>query len=101
MNKKSIFLVTLLTMPFVSTWSQNKNGEALYKNKCVECHVVDAMGIKDQEAPMLRGQFDWYIISQLNNFLKGERKNPKMLPFIQDLSAQDIKDLASYISKLD
>ena len=48
----------------------------------------------------ISGQFDWYIVSQVKNFLSGSRKNPKMMPYIKGLSDKDLNDLGAYISKL-
>jgi cytochrome c553 len=74
-------------------------GKKLFEGRCVECHGVDALGIEAQEAPKLAGQHDWYIVTQLKAFQKLERKNPKMLPFIQDLSEAQMNDLAAYIKQ--
>lgn len=75
-------------------------GKTLYKT-CVQCHGEDGRGNPAEEAPKIAGQYDWYIVSSIEQFKAGvERKNPKMLPFIQNLSAQDIADLAAYISKM-
>ena len=76
------------------------SGEKIYKSKCVECHGETGMGLKERQAPMLAGQFDWYIILQLEAFRNGERNNPDMLPFIKNLSKKDFEDLAAYISSL-
>lgn len=75
-------------------------GQALYK-ACIQCHGDNGRGNPTQEAPSIAGQYDWYIVSSINQFKKGvERKNPKMLPFIKNLSDSDIADLAAYISKM-
>ncbi len=72
-------------------------GAKLYAT-CVECHGPKGMGIKEQEAPRIAGQADWYILSSLKAFKAGTRKNPKMLPFIKDLTEKDLQDLSQYIS---
>ncbi len=75
-------------------------GQTLYK-ACIQCHGEDGRGNPTEEAPRIAGQYDWYIISSINQFKAGvERKNPKMLPYIQNLSDQDIADLAAYISQM-
>lgn len=76
-----------------------KNGEMLYK-KCASCHGANGQGNKSQEAPKISGQYDWYIKSSIEKMQSGERKNPKMIPFIKNLSKQEIEDLAAYISAL-
>ena len=57
-------------------------------------------GNPKEEVPKISGQFDWYIASQVKNFLSGSRKNPKMMPYIKGLSDRDINDLGAYVSKL-
>lgn len=75
-------------------------GAELYKS-CVQCHGADGRGNPDQEAPRIAGQYDWYVVSSIKQFKAGtERKNPKMLPFIKNLSDKDIEDLAAYISAM-
>lgn len=76
------------------------HGQALYKT-CVQCHGEKGMGIAAQKAPRIAGQYDWYIISTINKFKEGsDRKNPVMLPFIKNLSDQDIADLAAFVSQM-
>jgi|TARA_Y100000780_G_scaffold232591_1_gene267985 cytochrome c553 len=100
-----LLTLTLITA-FISITSQNimaqdaKRGATLYKT-CVQCHGEDGMGDPSQQAPKIAGQYDWYIISTIKLFKEGtDRKNPKMLPFIKDLSDQDIADLAAYVSQM-
>ena len=56
-------------------------------------------GKKSQNAPKLAGQFDWYILSQLEAMKAGKRVNKVMQPYIKKLSSEDFKDLAAYIVK--
>ena len=58
------------------------------------------IGLEEKKAPRIAGQHEWYIYNSLVAFKSKERKNPEMYPFIQNLSDQDFKDLASHISKL-
>lgn len=75
-------------------------GQGLYK-ACIQCHGENGRGNPDEEAPRIAGQYDWYIVSSIKQFKAGvERKNPKMLPYITNLSDQDIEDLAAYISQM-
>ncbi len=75
-------------------------GQVLFK-ACIQCHGENGRGNPNEEAPSIAGQYDWYIVSSINQFKKGvERKNPKMLPFIKNLSDSDINDLAAYISQM-
>ena len=78
---------------------QLQSGHDLYA-KCIVCHGKAGEGKKSQNAPAIGGQFDWYIEKQIAAMQSGERPNQVMMPYIRTLSAQDIKDLATYISKL-
>lgn len=93
--------LTLLLLITTSAMAQDASrGQTLYKT-CVQCHGEDGMGNPEQKAPRIAGQFDWYIISSINMFKEGkDRKNPTMLPFIKNLSDQDIADLAAYVSSM-
>lgn len=76
-----------------------QRGHDLYK-KCVVCHGKRGEGKKSQNAPAVGGQYDWYILSQLENMKNKVRVNKVMDPYIKKLSTQDFKDLAEYIAKL-
>ena len=92
--------VALLTILFISPALQaNERGAKLYKT-CVQCHGENGYGDESQEAPRIAGQHDWYIYSSLVAFQKKERKNEKMYPYIQYLTDQDFKDLASHVSSM-
>jgi cytochrome c553 len=74
-------------------------GSELYKT-CVQCHGADGLGDVEQKGPRIAGQFDWYIVTQLNAFKKKERINEKMYPFISQLSEKDFLDIAAHVSKM-
>lgn len=75
-------------------------GQELYK-QCILCHGANGEGNVAQKAPKLSGQFAWYIEKQILDIKEGKlRKNDVMMPFVSKLSAQDMKDLAAYISAL-
>ncbi len=68
--------------------------------ECLRCHGANGAGNAKEEAPLIAGQYDWYVQDQLTQMKAGTRSNPKMMEFLQKLSPQDIKDLAEYVSKL-
>lgn len=78
---------------------QLQSGHDLY-GKCIVCHAKAGQGKKSQNAPAIGGQYDWYIEKQVSAIQAGTRINQVMMPYVRGLSAQDIKDLAAYISKL-
>ncbi len=67
---------------------------------CVDCHGEDGMG--DDDNPALAGLEEAYHIEQLQAFKSGERVDEdEMMPmYAEDLSDQDMADLASYYSAL-
>ena len=66
---------------------------------CMGCHGPSGLGIPPA-FPRLSGQYAAYIEAQLLAFKSGDLKNPIMNPIAFPLSAQQIKELALYISAL-
>jgi cytochrome c553 len=100
MNKMILFITICSFSTGLLAAGNPKNGEALYK-KCASCHGGNGQGNKSQEAPRIAGQHDWYIVSTVTDMQTGKRSNPKMMPFIKNLTKQEIEDLASYITTLE
>jgi cytochrome c553 len=67
---------------------------------CATCHGADGNTPIMPEYPRLAGQPDDYLEKALRDYKSGKRKNPLMAPMAQNLSKQDIKDLAAYFSSL-
>jgi cytochrome c553 len=93
------YALYLFLLSFSAFAQDASKGAALYK-QCILCHGEKGEGNLAQKAPMLSGQYDWYIIKQLEDTKAGRRKNPVMMSYVSKLSADDIKELAAYISKL-
>lgn len=86
-----------------SAHAQEVKGDAKAGEKkiamCIGCH-----GIKGYQAsfpeiykvPMISGQGAKYIVSALNAYKKGERKHPSMRGIADNLSDQDMADIAAY-----
>lgn len=82
-------------------------GEALYAI-CAGCHGADAMGSEAANAPRLQGQFNWYLVRQLENYRSGARgvaKGDKYGATMRAMAAtlpdeQAIKDVVAYIDTL-
>lgn len=64
---------------------------------CVACHNADGNSTAPIY-PKIAGQNEAYLVHQLSAFKSGARTNPVMLPFVQNLSEQDLADLAAYFS---
>jgi cytochrome c553 len=67
---------------------------------CSACHGPDGNTPLSPEYPRLAGQPDDYLEKALRDYKSGKRKNPLMGPQAQNLSKQDMKDLAAYFSSL-
>lgn len=67
---------------------------------CTACHGPDGNAPIAPEYPRLAGQPDDYLEKALRDYKSGKRKNPLMGPQAQNLSKEDIKDLAAYFSTL-
>jgi cytochrome c553 len=97
----SALFVACATM--FSVHAQEVKGDAKAGEKkiamCIGCH-----GIKGYQAsfpeihkvPMISGQGAKYIVSALSAYKKGERKHPSMRGIADNLSDQDMADIAAY-----
>lgn len=82
-------------------------GRALYQ-PCAICHGADAEGNEALGAPALAGQNDWYMVTQLRNFLAGYRGvhprdvyGAQMRVMTTGLSGEnDINNVVAYINSL-
>lgn len=75
-------------------------GSVLYKSRCLSCHGEGARGLREKRAPSLRRQRDWYLVSSMEKFIKGEREHPFIVSGSRALSEGDMKELARYLSDL-
>jgi cytochrome c553 len=69
---------------------------------CQGCHKADAAGVREGVYPRLTGQHASVLIKQITEIRAGIRKNPKMLPFVEDpaISMEEIGNIAAYLSTL-
>jgi cytochrome c553 len=83
-------------------------GEKLYRGgdqaraipACMACHGPTGRGNEPAKFPALRGQQSVYVAKQLNDYASGARTtgpNGIMQAIAQRLSAEDIRNLASYL----
>jgi cytochrome c553 len=69
---------------------------------CIGCHGIPGYKASFPEVypvPKIGGQSAKYIESALNQYKKGDRKNPSMRGIAMSLSDQDIADVAAYYSE--
>ena len=104
MNSVKVFLISLTittcSYPILTIAQDAAKGAELFK-QCIVCHGDKGDGVAAEKAPRIAGQYDWYILKQLQDIKAGvTRKNLVMLPILGKLNENDMKDLAAYISKL-
>jgi cytochrome c553 len=66
--------------------------------RCTMCH--GERGMSDANTPNLAGQYAVVIYKQLEDFRIGARQSAVMAPMAQNLSNQDMRDLAEYYAYL-
>jgi len=74
-------------------------GKAKASQACASCHGLNGIATLP-EAPNLAGQSPFYLQAQLKAFRSGERKQEQMSIVAQDLSDQDIENLAAWYSSI-
>ncbi len=65
--------------------------------RCQECHGSEGIST-DAKVPNHAGQWADYLIKQLKNFQSGERTHQVMTVMAEDLSVEDIADIAAYFA---
>lgn len=70
------------------------NGKKLAES-CMACHNDDA-----STNPRLAGQHQNYLEKAMQDYQSGARKNVLMQSMVQDLSEDEIKDIAAYFTSL-
>ncbi|MCY3813929.1 MAG: c-type cytochrome [Gammaproteobacteria bacterium] len=93
---------TLAFLPVVTVAQGVAGDAAAGKAKaavCAACH--GPVGVSVNPAwPSLAGQQPVYLAKQIRLFRDGVRVEPTMQPFVQNLSDQDIDDIAAYYAGL-
>lgn len=64
---------------------------------CTACHGLNGNSTTP-EWPVIAGQNAVYLRDQITRIKTGKRANPTMLPMVQNLSDQDIADVAAFFS---
>lgn len=68
---------------------------------CAQCHGVTGNDSLDPSYPRIAGQHADYLEKALHDYRSGLRENALMAPFAQNLSNQDIRDVAAYFAAQD
>lgn len=85
----------------VSAKGDIARGKALFYT-CTGCHgIVDYKNAyPSYRVPKLGGQSEQYLISALNAYQNSERQHPTMQAQADGYDAQEIADIAAYLSSL-
>jgi cytochrome c553 len=76
-------------------------GERLYVERCLACHLASGSGLKDGTYPQLAGQHKSVIVKQIMDVIEGRRDNAIMYMYSKALvDKQKLADIALYISFL-
>lgn len=101
MSSLSVLLLACATV--FSAHAQEVKGDAKAGEKkiaaCIGCHGIRGYQASFPEVykvPMISGQGAKYIVSALTAYKKGERKHPTMRGIVDNLSDQDMADMAAY-----
>ena len=103
---KSLSLLSVLLVACVTAspvHAQEVKGDAKAGEKkiamCIGCHGIQGYQASFPEiykVPKISGQGAKYIVSALSAYKKGDRKHPTMRGVADNLSDQDMADLAAY-----
>ncbi|MDM3869838.1 cytochrome c [Porticoccus sp. W117] len=99
--KTQLIAATLLALPLLAG-NALAGDAAAGKTKattCIACHGPQGISPNDQW-PNLAGQKKGYLVKQIKAFRDGEREDPLMKPMVQNLTDEDIENLAEYFSGL-
>ena len=100
LNTLRFFLVTVVLAASQPVLAVDLEKGKEINGTCAGCHSDNGQGGKRGEYPRIAGQRVKYIESQLKNFRARSRVNIPMFPYTQEreLSDEDIKDIAAYLS---
>ena len=104
-SKRLLLTAASLALALLASPAFAKGDAAKGKNlayTCTGCHgiVEYKNAYPNYRVPKIGGQNEQYIINALTGYEKGERNHPTMSAQARSFSAQDIADIAAYLSGL-
>jgi cytochrome c553 len=101
-TQKLIFtvpLILLLAAGTIQAGGDPARGAELALD-CADCHGDDGLG--DEYSPAIAGLDENAMVAELKAFKSGERvdEDEMMIDYVEDLSDQDMANLAAYYSSL-
>jgi len=85
----------LVGTPLKSAGSASGTAPAKVAQLCVACHQKDGVS-PSADYPSLSGQHADYLTRALEEYKRGDRKNPVMSTFVTQLSEGDMRTIADY-----
>lgn len=97
----ALMFILMLAAGGVQAGGDVARGEELAVD-CADCHADDGMGDPDENIPAIAGMDAADQLKELMAFKSGEREDEEedMIDSVEDLSEQDMADLAAYFSTL-
>ena len=92
----SVLLVGAGNAPSIEERGDSKKGETLVAT-CSACHGIDGNSLAGLW-PSIAGQNYKYLLKQLRLVKSGDRQIDQMIGQLDNLSDQDLKDIASFYS---
>ncbi|REG82679.1 c-type cytochrome [Marinomonas pollencensis] len=89
-------LLIVSSVCLAQTYDASGQGKAL-TTRCIACHGEDGNG-HIAVFPKLAGQQPSYLLKQLTDIQSGQRHVPQMAGLLDNYSAQDLSDIASYFA---
>ncbi len=75
-----------------------QRGKAKAEQVCAACHSADGTKPIAPDQPILAGQHADYLVKALRDYKSGARNNAIMKGFAEQLSRQDMEDVAAWFS---
>lgn len=99
--RKSVMLVVVATCLASPAWAAPPSAAAgaAISAQCAACHGSNGIS-PDTSTPNLAGQHYQYLLSQIEAYKSGTRKNPIMNEMTKPLSQEQMEDLAAYFASI-
>lgn len=79
--------------------SGNADAGKKLAQSCVSCHNNDLKA--GGNVPILAGQYPSYLIRAISDYQSGTRKNALMQSMVENLSEQDVENIAAYFAGME
>jgi cytochrome c553 len=65
---------------------------------CAACHGQNGVPADPKTTPIIWGQTEYYIVTQLRSYKAGDRKNPVMEAIAKSIKIEDMRPIARYFA---